>query len=665
MIQSLLYLLLIWFSTLLVGFVSWPAAALFFGRFSDRGYTIAKISGWIILSYLLFLFATLKILPLHIGSLLLVIILWIALNVFLERRFRILRQKPFDWKQIALIEISFFALMAFMAFIRGHNPELSGVERFMDFGFIQTLFNVNTLPLADMWFLGESVNYYYFGHFMGYVILSLSNISSVPGFFVLIAWMFGLLGIAVYRLGRDFAGSMRAGFISFFFVMLAGTWHITVWLFGYLKHLFFHAPAPNFWYPDATRIIPGAITEMPIYGFLEADLHPHTWGWFHGVLVLAILYTLWKSNTHSLNLKNPYLWLLSLVLGISYMTNAWDAATLGLLSLAVLFLKFRSSPKRILLLWAILLPVFSYIVALPWAFFYHAPVEGLGIVKSRSPFLPWISFWGPILSLIVLFLYGAIRTKWRAIGFFSIVIATTIVFILLIELVYVKDLFSEGDHFRVNTVYKVSNQLWLWMGVLSGGIMIWVMQSMKTKKARIALTIILALLLSTQAVYPIKALWQARLENKEYTGFSSGLDWWKQRFPYDFEAYVYLAQIRDTLPSNDRLRNIVEANGDSFTDESRFSVFLGWPTIIGWANHEWTWRGSYDVASPRIEEVKEIYTGQNKTKAQEILQKYAIDYIIVGEVEQKKYQDQLKREKIMSLGDVVFQNAKTMIVQTR
>jgi len=555
--------------------------------------------------------------------------------------------------------------MAIMAFIRGHDPALSGVERFMDFGFIQTLFNATSLPLLDMWFLGESVNYYYFGHFTGYVILSLSNISSIPGFFVLIAWMFGLFSIAVYRLGRDFIGSMRAGFISFFFVMLAGTWHITLWMFGYFRHLFFDAPVPHFWYPDATRIIPGTITEMPIYGFLEADLHPHTWGWFNGVLVLAILYTLWKSNTQSLSIKNPYLWLLSFMLGISYMTNAWDAAILGLLSLAVLFLKFRSSSKRMLFLWALLLPAFSYIAALPWAFFYHAPVEGIGIVKNRSPFFPWISFWGPIFSLMVLFFWRATKTKWRALGFFSIIIGATIIFASLIEWVYIKDLFAGGDHFRVNTVYKVSNQLWLWMGILSGGIIIGVIQSLKTKKARVALSIIITLFLSVQAVYPIKAVWQARLENKTFTGLDSGIEFWKQRFPHDFEAYQYLSQVKENLPRNDKFRNIVEVNGDSFTDESRFSVFLGWPTIIGWANHEWTWRGSYDFAAPRIEEVKEIYTGEDIVKTQGILGKYSIDYIIVGEIEQEKYQDQLKREKIISLGDIVFQNEKTMIIQTR
>ena len=75
--------------------------------------------------------------------------------------------------------------MAIWTFVRAHNPSINAIERFMDFGFIQTLFNAHTLPLADMWYLGEPLNYYYFGHVMGYVILSVSNVAAEPGFFYL------------------------------------------------------------------------------------------------------------------------------------------------------------------------------------------------------------------------------------------------------------------------------------------------------------------------------------------------------------------------------------------------------------------------------------------------------------------------------------------------
>ena len=53
---------------------------------------------------------------------------------------------------------------------------------------------------------------------------------------------------------------------------------------------------------------------------------------------------------------------------------------------------------------------------------------------------------------------------------------------------------------------------------------------------------------------------------------------------------------------------ILEANGDSYTDYARISANTGLPTVIGWPVHEWLWRGTYDIVSPRITDVQTLYT---------------------------------------------------------
>jgi len=689
-LTNLFWIISIWVATFIIGVVSWPSTALFFGKLSDRGYSLSKILGLIVITYFLFLSATVKILPLSLTSLILLILIWASFNFFLEYRYKIIlkdRRLP-NWKRFVLIEIAFLVLILLAAFVRAHQPGILGIERFPDFAFINSLFNARWLPLYDVWYLGGTVNYYYFGHVLAYSLLTISRVPPIAGFFVVVAWMFGLLGINIYRLGRDvlsplIAGQKMhrktkekafifAGILSFFSVSLAGTWHTTLWFLSYIRSILLKTPPPNFWYPDATRAIPGTITDIPLYGFFESDLHPHMWGLFSGVIILTTLYMLWLAPKRSLHITNKYLWFLSFILGISYMTNSWDAFTLGVLSLFILIIKFWSSSKIKLLPFLFFVPIAAYVVALPWSLFFKAPIDGIGLVQQMSPFLPWISFWGPFLLLILIFLariYWTLRRD-RCLQpsflspylFHLAMLFGAIFFIAFLEIIYFKDLFNGGEFFRVNTVFKVVHQVWLWIGMLAGSMMVWIFFSARQQKTLIFFSLIIFLIVAGQAIYPIKTIWQAGLQNKELTGLGTGLDWWQKMYPYDYQAYLFLEDLRKSLPEEERVKNIVEAEGESFTQDCRFSVFLGWPTIIGWPIHEWTWRGSYEVVGSRKEEVKEIYTGEDKIKTKNILKKYKINYIIVGEVEREKYKDQINLDKLLSLGKAIFRNEKTIII---
>jgi len=671
--SDLIYLFLIWLSTLIVGWASWPSAAFFLGKLSDRGYGFAKVFGWIAISYLIFLLATLKIIPLALWSIILISAIWVVFNIFLERKHRILRREPLNIKQIIFTELLFILLMSFWAFIRSFKPEIYGIERFMDFGFIQSLFNAQTLPLFDMWFSGENLNYYYFGHFIGYIILSLSHIPPIAGFFVLVAWMFGLLGILAYRLGADFLfvltkrTSPIAGFLSLFTVLFAGTWYTSAWMFSYAKHILLGNPAPAFWFSNPARIMPGTITEIPLYGFLVADLHPHMWGLLNGALVLAALYCAWRAGA-LLSLKNPYFWLLAFLLGETYMLNSWDAATLGLLTVAVFGYIHIKNRKVHQLIYVVLLAGLSYAAALPWSLFFEAPISGIGLVRDHSSILQWLSFWGFLVSIVAIFL-GAIIFRFlrvqRSQKMHFVIIALAVFFLAFMEVFYVKDILSEGQWFRANTVFKITSQLWLWLGVLSGSMIVWTVLSLKKLRAKIFLVILYCLIFLGPAVYPVRAVLQFQIDKRSPVPLSSGLNWWKEKFPADYEAYEYLQKTRNTLPRGDKIRRIVEAEGESYTDSARFSVFLGWPTIIGWPVHEWTWRGSYSEAGSRRSEVRDIYTHPDKAVAQSILEKYKIDYIIVGELEEQQYGGEIKKDKLRELGSVVFDNGKTFVVNLR
>ena len=100
---------------------------------------------------------------------------------------------------------------------------------------------------------------------------------------------------------------------------------------------------------------------------------------------------------------------------------------------------------------------------------------------------------------------------------------------------------------------------------------------------------------------------------------------------------------------------ILEAVGDSYTDYARISANTGLSTVLGWPVHEWLWRGTYEVARPRVEDVKLFYTTTSLKEAKEIINKYNVNYVVVSLLEKEKYPD-LNEENIKKLGEIIYQN---------
>ena len=109
---------------------------------------------------------------------------------------------------------------------------------------------------------------------------------------------------------------------------------------------------------------------------------------------------------------------------------------------------------------------------------------------------------------------------------------------------------------------------------------------------------------------------------------------------------------------------ILESQGDSYTDYGRVSTNTGLPTVLGWTVHEWLWRGSYDIPSPRITEIKDLYETSDIVKAKELIKKHNIEYIFIGNLEYQKHPG-LDENKFKQLGEVVFQKDNTKIYKIR
>ena len=115
----------------------------------------------------------------------------------------------------------------------------------------------------------------------------------------------------------------------------------------------------------------------------------------------------------------------------------------------------------------------------------------------------------------------------------------------------------------------------------------------------------------------------------------------KNTAPDNLEAIDWLNQNVSGQP------HIIEAQGDSYTTFNQVSASTGLPTIQGWLVHEWLWRGGYEAPAARQQEVDTIYrylSGQedselNIDQVKNILSRYQVKYIFIGDKEWEKYPD--------------------------
>ena len=118
---------------------------------------------------------------------------------------------------------------------------------------------------------------------------------------------------------------------------------------------------------------------------------------------------------------------------------------------------------------------------------------------------------------------------------------------------------------------------------------------------------------------------------------------------------------------------ICEAYGDSYTDSCITSAYTGLPTVFGWQTHEWLWRfhgivneetdtlesdPDRDVwklyITPRHTDIDIIYWSEYPADVQSLVNKYQIEYIIIGDIERYKYGYD-NSEVFSMIGSVVFQ----------
>ena len=222
---------------------------------------------------------------------------------------------------------------------------------------------------------------------------------------------------------------------------------------------------------------------------------------------------------------------------------------------------------------------------------------------------------------------------------------------IMVDVVTIK-----GDIARMNTVFKFYLQAWILLGIVTA-YLLWrirfgraVLGRAPSSLARKILgwvwaTLLVTLLLGS-SIYTVAGT-QARLRDRfnvlpltldgtaymaeaGYT-FDDGRGSEELRWDYDAIQWLRGESIRGSPV-------VLEGQGQLYRSlHGRVSIYTGLPTVLGWDNHQSQQRGYGPVIGERIEDIRRIYSTTDREEALELLDKYRVEYIYVGELERHYY----------------------------
>lgn len=657
-----------------LGVVSFPVTCSLFPRSFDRGYAFGKVIGILSVSYLVWLLGSLRLLSFSLLNILILISIFILLNLYLLKKHthHLIGAVKSSWKIFLFEELLFLIALISWSFVRGFQPDIRGLEKFMDFGFVNSILRSQYFPPQDMWFAGESINYYYFGHLITAVLTKLSGIPSHITYNLMMATLFALTFTGAFSLVATLASFVSkrkivpfvAGILAALILSLGGNLHTLYWLIT--KRGF-----AGYWYPDATRFIvqqfgaaDNTIHEFPIYSFVVADLHGHLINLPSVLLFLALLLTMFVQKKAT--------WLNCLIaawlLGIFYMTNAWDLPVYFLVfGLVVLYLNWKKtgfSGKTFYGSFIMVLAVLigGFLFSLPFHLSFDNISKGIGFVDFNSPLWMLPVLWGlPLVCTFVFLIFlGVQEEKPLDADFFVLILLLVSWFLIILpEFIYVKDIYIH-EYQRANTMFKFTYQSFVMFSIALGYIVARLgayeafKKSFKGRTIQVVLLLPILTLSIPVLVYPyfaIKAYYSLAL----YKGLS-GETWLGNIYPGEYGALLWFREnVKDQ-------KVILEASGDSYTDYNFISSYSGLQTVQGWLVHEWLWRGAYAEPGARSADVEKIYISSEITEIQRLLEKYNVKYVVVGEREKEKY-PKLQENNFKKLGRLVFSSSGTSIYE--
>lgn len=444
-----------------LGLLAWPLAFCLLPGLPDRGYTISRALGLLLVGYTFWLLSSLGLLHNTTGAILLSALIVLGLGQW-AYRLRTDRTRLLHWLKnhlplVTTAEALFLLTFAAWVVVRAYNPDISGTEKPMELAFLNGVRTSQAFPPRDPWLSGYAISYYYFGYVIVAMLADLAGAISSVAFNLAIATLFALTLLGSYGLLYNLItahqpppgqkiGDRTAAIGALLAPLLTGVIGNLEGFFELLRALHLPFITDGFWtwldieninqplagplWPPtqwrfwwwwrASRVIhdrdvAGAsiglqpIDEFPFFSFLLGDMHPHVLALPFGLLALGLIFNLLAQHE---SITRRQLALYAVCFGGLAFLNAWDLPIYLFILVAALIaravrqqgaLEITSLRKPILTGLGIL--IIGILVYLPWYIGFSSQAGGIlpnAIFATRLH--QYVVMFGPFVVVITWFL---------------------------------------------------------------------------------------------------------------------------------------------------------------------------------------------------------------------------------------------------------------------
>ena len=163
----------------LIALAAFPLAFYLLPKLADRGYTLSKPLGILLVSYLFWALGLAHI-PTVQPTAIALVLLMAAVSAYIAYRnldaLRVYIAR--EWRTLVIAEAVFLLFFIGWALFRSYDPFINHTEQPMDLALLSASINSHVGHPEDPWLRGESISYYYFGYWMMGAISQISAVSS-------------------------------------------------------------------------------------------------------------------------------------------------------------------------------------------------------------------------------------------------------------------------------------------------------------------------------------------------------------------------------------------------------------------------------------------------------------------------------------------------------
>lgn len=246
----------------------------------------------------------------------------------------------------------------------------------------------------------------------------------------------------------------------------------------------------------------------------------------------------------------------------------------------------------------------------------------------------------PMVTWAVILLFRPEQTNGKKVVL--VLFACGLLLTLMVEIIVLV-----GDIGRMNTVFKFYLQVWTLFALSAAACFSWLIKDLPTwlPSWRAVWKGALVFLLAGAALYPVMG------------GIAKIKDRMVLDAPHSLDGMAYLQSamyddlgVRMDLSQDYRAIRwmqehvvgtpvIIEGNMVEYHWSNRFTIYTGLPNVIGWNWHQRQQRARWPESTvpTRITDVNEFYLTTDETRLIDIIKRYRIEYIILGQLERALY----------------------------